>query len=90
MNCWHRQAEPVTLSTGEVVACICIECYQQLSLGYIEDQRKRAEIAANCDHDDWVDITGFGDQYRRYICLYCGTAGIADTSSTPHAVGMPE
>lgn len=35
-RCRHPQVEPVTLSTGELVACVCIDCYEQLPADYIE------------------------------------------------------
>lgn len=47
MRCRHPQAEPVILTTGELVACVCIGCYQPLPAGYIEDQAKQAHLEAS-------------------------------------------
>lgn len=70
--CAHRQAEPVVLSTGEAVACVCTTCLAPLSATWIDDQRRRAEITAYCAHEDLVDITGFGKVEREIICATCG------------------
>jgi hypothetical protein len=72
-RCAHRQAEPVVLSTGEVVASVCIECYAPLSADYIDSQRERAERTAFCEHDEKAEITMFGEAKRSYICIDCGT-----------------
>lgn len=72
-RCAHRQAEPVVLSTGEIVACVCIECLDPLSAGYVEDQRERAEQAAFCRHDETVELTMFGSAKRSFMCVDCGS-----------------
>ena len=72
MNCVHRQAEPVTLTSGEQVACICIECFQQLPADYITGQMLRAELEAYCAHFETIEFTKFGDSCRSYQCLHCG------------------
>lgn len=38
-GCPHRQSEPVTLSTGELVACICVKCYRQLPADWITSEQ---------------------------------------------------
>jgi hypothetical protein len=72
--CVHQQAEPVILTTGERVACVCISCYAQLDRSYIEWQRKHAEIVAHCKHASQVDLAELGkppSQWDR-ICTECG------------------
>ena len=71
-RCAHRQAEPVTLSTGETVACVCIECFDSLPPNRILDQRDRAEVEAFCEHDDTVELTMFGSAKREFNCIACG------------------
>lgn len=71
-RCRHQQAEPVVLCTGEMVACICTRCFEQLPAGYIDTQREWAEIAAYCDHDDEIDVQAFADPHPVFMCLRCG------------------
>lgn len=71
-RCRHLQAEPVHFLTGEIAACICITCLEQLPADYIDKQRSRAYHNATCKHAATVDITGFGDSIPRYMCAYCG------------------
>lgn len=72
-RCVHLQAEPVALSTGEQVACICIGCHQQLPAGYIEDQATKAHREAYCTHEDSLEVTRFGSPDRTYACGDCGS-----------------
>jgi hypothetical protein len=71
-SCVHRQAEPVTLSSGEQVACICIKCWEQLPATYIAGQRERAEREAYCRHENDIDITMFGQVGQTFTCADCG------------------
>lgn len=71
-RCRHPQAEPVILSTGELVACVCIGCYHQLPADYIGGQVEQAQREAYCTHDDEVDITGFGQVEHTHTCTGCG------------------
>jgi hypothetical protein len=71
-SCPHSQAEPVVLSTGELVACVCIACLCALPFDWIQDQRTRAERHARCEHDDEVDITAFGKVLTMLVCTICG------------------
>jgi hypothetical protein len=71
-RCSHQQAEPVVLSTGETVACVCISCIEPLAANWIANQRSTAERVAYCRHEDLVDITGFGKVETDYICAGCG------------------
>ena len=73
-RCTHQQAEPVVLSTGETVACVCIICLSALSADWVTNQRRRAEQTAHCAHDDLIELGMFGqhpaDADR--ICRDCG------------------
>lgn len=70
--CRHRQSEPVILSTGEQVACICISCFASLPAGWIEGQRVRAYREAHCEHE-WIDVSTFGQLPGSHrICGLCG------------------
>lgn len=72
-RCVHRQAEPVVLSNGEHVACICIKCWDQLPDTYIAGQRAKAEREAYCTHEDTMDFTQFGQIPGSQIqCVRCG------------------
>ena len=72
-TCAHQQAEPVVLSSGETVACVCIACIQPLAADWITNQRMTAERVARCKHDDLIDITGFGKlPGSDRICAECG------------------
>jgi hypothetical protein len=73
-HCAHQQAEPVVLSSGETVACVCITCFSTLSADYIAGQRERAESIANCSHEDLIDITQFGKvPGSDLVCAGCGS-----------------
>jgi hypothetical protein len=71
-RCRHPQAEPVVLTTGELVACVCIGCYQPLPAEYIEDQSTEAQREAYCRHVYEHDITGFDAVEHTMICSHCG------------------
>ena len=43
-RCAHRQAEPVILCTGELVACVCVECFEPLPARWVETQRRKARV----------------------------------------------
>lgn len=64
-RCQHPQAEPVIPTTGELVACVCIGCYEQLSADYIEQQAERAHLAAYCRHS--------GTRFVQSTCSECGS-----------------
>lgn len=72
--CAHPQAEPVILSTGEQVACICLnpDCYQQLPADYITTQRDIAELRACCEHENRIDLIELGTVDWDQICQDCG------------------
>lgn len=72
------------LSTGELVACVCIGCYQQLPAGYIEDQAQQAHRKAYCSHTEVVEVTSFGKANRQYTCTGCGGWVSDDTWPTFH------
>lgn len=72
-RCQHPQAEPVILSTGELVACVCVTCFNPLPADYIERQAERAHLEAHCTHSNTVEITAFGEANRRYTCIGCGS-----------------
>lgn len=59
-GCTHDQAEPVVLSTGEVVACVCVACIEALPADWIANQYRRAEREAWCTHENWVADIRFG------------------------------
>lgn len=79
-GCAHQQAEPVILSTGELVACVCINCYAQLPDTYIVTQRTRAEREAHCQHADLVEMTKLGQAERSYLCVECGAYLIGEVA----------
>lgn len=70
-GCQHRQADPVIISTGEVVACICTACLDPLPADWIAMQYERAHRAAFCEHE-WIDICTLSDVGRRGACCLCG------------------
>lgn len=57
MMCRHQQAEPVVLSTGELVACVCIWCWEQLPPGYIAGQIELCLKQAYCPHGTFITIS---------------------------------
>jgi hypothetical protein len=61
--CAHRDAVPVVLSTGELVAALCPSCDAQLPAKFL-----------SCSHAESIEITSFGESQRSYICNGCGTA----------------
>ena len=73
-RCQHPQAEPVILSTGELVACVCIGCYQPLPADYIGQQVEQAQRKAFCTHAETMEIVDFGraPADSRYSCAECG------------------
>lgn len=78
-RCQHPQAEPVILSTGELVACVCIGCFGPLPADYIERQAETAHLKAYCVHEDSVEITAFGSRDRTHACRVCG-AWVSDST----------
>lgn len=72
-RCQHPQAEPVVLSTGEQVACVCIGCYEQLPADHIKRQAEAAHREAHCDHTGAIEVTAFGKADRHFICNECGS-----------------
>lgn len=79
--CRHPQAEPVILSTGELVACVCITCLERLVAHYIRVQYRDAEREAYCTHDHELDITGFGQAELTLICSRCGHMRLTERTS---------
>ena len=69
--CAHRQAEPVVLTTGEHVACVCVECYFPLPEVWIKRQREQAEREAYCEHEDEISLRALGDRYDTLMCSRC-------------------
>lgn len=67
-RCRHPQAEPVILTTGELVACVCIGCYQPLPADYIESQAEQAQREAYCTHRSLRSH----DWHRILVCDGCG------------------
>lgn len=79
-ECLHRQAEPVELTTGEIVACVCIECLQPLPADHIArqirdawDEARRERLRKTCPHTESVEIITFGMAEAEHMCLWCGT-----------------
>lgn len=70
--CMHQQAEPVILSTGRTVACVCIACLTPLASNWIQQQRDRAEREARCDHDQTWDDRRLGSAKTWRGCNGCG------------------
>lgn len=73
-RCAHRQAEPVTLTTGEVVACACVECLHALPIGYVDQQRASAHGRALCPHEDREELKAWGGVVVASRCVSCGEA----------------
>lgn len=71
-NCWHPQAEPVVLADGETVACVCITCFAPLPAGYIDDQRRFAEVKARCTHEWTIELAELGKLKSDHMCTECG------------------
>lgn len=72
-RCPHRQAEPVVLTTGETVACLCVVCLEALPADYVDRQRDTAHAIAVCLHEDTAEITTWGSPAYGYeICTACG------------------
>lgn len=73
-RCLHPQAEQVSLSTGEVVACICTHppCLEQLPPGYIDAQLDRAWRSAHCRHTEVITLVDLGQLEPDYLCMRCG------------------
>ena len=59
------------LSTGELVACVCIECFTPLEMGYIIQQRRETERAAYCKHQDRVTLSSWGSELETEVCTEC-------------------
>lgn len=71
-GCSHRQAEPVLLNTGELVACVCIACLRALPYDWISDQMHRAYREAHCEHE-WIEMPTLGSAEVDAQCRDCGT-----------------
>lgn len=72
MSCAHRQAVEVVVAHGEIVACVCVECFEQLSPHWIAGQLDRALAEAYCPHDRTVDTTMLGMVVPERMCIDCG------------------
>lgn len=71
-KCRHQQADTVKLSTGEIVACVCIECYVRLVPGYIERQCEEAHRRAFCGHNETFEIRDMAQPNAlKKICQDC-------------------
>lgn len=57
MMCRHQQAEPVVLCTGELVACVCCLCWEQLPPDYIERQVALCLNQAYCPHGTVITMS---------------------------------
>lgn len=64
------------LSTGELVACVCIECFQPLASGYIAKQQRDAAVAAYCKHEFRTRIQSWGREIDFEQCMECRSSGI--------------
>lgn len=75
-RCRHPQAEPVILTTGELVACVCIGCYHQLPADY---------IAFQCDHSETMAYADFDrvPAGSRFRCVECGD-WVSDSTTADH------
>lgn len=60
--CGHKDAEPVRLSTGEIVAALCPACDERLSARFLD-----------CEHPQPIDCTALGDPEPRFFCSGCTT-----------------
>lgn len=72
MSCQHRQAHEVTLSTGEIVACLCEECHERLPAQWVTYQLIHALRAAYCAHEDTLTMGCLEDAYEVTFCSACG------------------
>jgi len=70
----HRQAAYVALfPTGEIVACICLKCHDQLPANFIAHQREDAMREAYCQHADTLDLESLaGYPHVERLCVGCG------------------
>jgi hypothetical protein len=71
-GCPHSQAEPVILSTGETVACVCIACWDPLPAAWVRDQMELAHRVAYCRHENEVTLCSLGDPVDTLLCVGCG------------------
>lgn len=71
-GCAHNQAEPVILSTGELVACVCISCLRALPFDWITNQVSRGHREAFCAHQEWIEMPMFGRVEVDATCRDCG------------------
>lgn len=71
-DCPHQQAEPVKLSSGELVACICISCFEQLPMAFIQRQKTDAMREAFCKHETRVELVELGSLDVEAMCIGCG------------------
>jgi hypothetical protein len=97
--CAHRQADWVTLSTGEVVATVCVECLAALPADYIARQVARAEREAFCEHSETTELTTLSDPTPVIVCRACDfteamaeamTEALADPSRVPVVLQVPD
>ena len=72
MMCRHVQAEPVVLSTGETVACVCIWCFEPLPADYIARQAALCEREAYCAHGTLISVNAEGMTSWEF-CADCQT-----------------
>lgn len=72
-GCPHLRAEPVILSTGEQVACVCASCLRQLPREWISNQRDRAHREAFCKHEEWLEMPELGRLAVDAQCRACST-----------------
>ena len=71
-RCHHPQARPVILSTGELVACVCIGCFSPLPADYVERQAEAAHRESYCTHDYEANLRSWNEPYDTLWCTSCG------------------
>lgn len=75
-GCRHTQAEPVMLSTGELVASVCVSCLSALPADWISNQAEKAHREAFCEHAEWIEMPELGRVEVDAICRDCGAARV--------------
>lgn len=71
-RCCHQQAHPVQLScTGEIVSCVCVECWEPLPADYIARQLAHCLRAAFCAHGNIITVHAVGTPDLAF-CSECG------------------
>ncbi len=68
--CAHRDAVPVTLNTGELVAALCPSCDAQLPARWL-----------GCSHENAIDTPMLGQRPGQFLCNDCGGSGWRPTGA---------